>query len=69
MLMFRIFDHSVEFLMLEIIPLMRAALAFACVQAMIGKFGTLPTLYVLVIVLVIVRSIPADLLRDPRIRH
>ncbi len=41
-LVFRVYDHAVEFIILGIIPLMLVALAFAFIQALIGTFGMWP---------------------------
>jgi len=44
-LVFRIYDHAVEFIILGIIPLMLVALAFAFVEALIGTFGMWPAIH------------------------
>jgi uncharacterized membrane protein (DUF373 family) len=41
-LVFRIYDHAVELIILGIIPLMLVALTFAFIQALIGTFGMWP---------------------------
>jgi len=44
-LVFRIYDHAVEFIILGIIPLMLVALAFAFIQALIATFGMWPLIH------------------------
>jgi uncharacterized membrane protein (DUF373 family) len=44
-LVFRIYDHAVELIILGIIPLMLVALAFAFFQALIGTFGMWPLIH------------------------
>ncbi len=39
---FRVYDHTVELIILGIIPLMLVALAFAFIQALFGTFGMWP---------------------------
>jgi uncharacterized membrane protein (DUF373 family) len=42
---FRVYDHAVEFIILGIIPLMLVALTFAFIQALIGTFGMWPLIH------------------------
>jgi uncharacterized membrane protein (DUF373 family) len=44
-MVFRVYDHAVEFIILGIIPLMLVALAFAFIQALIGTFGMWPLIH------------------------
>ena len=45
MLVFSIYDHAVEFIILGIIPLMLVALVFAFVQALIGTLAMWPLMH------------------------
>jgi len=42
---FSVYDHAVEFMILGIIPLMLVALAFAFIQALISTFGMWPLVH------------------------
>jgi uncharacterized membrane protein (DUF373 family) len=44
-LVFRVYDHAVEFIILGIIPLMLVALTFAFIQALIGTFAMWPLIH------------------------